>query len=120
MLCCTAEEAYLSRYGNDADTEVGSTRLRSLDSLTETRVHAVSVHLEGFPDIPAAWRDDALARVWGDIRRVRRVVTGALEIERADKRIGSSLEAGPAIYISDPAFRHSCEYDLDSNHGEVD
>jgi len=32
---------------------------------------------------------------------VRRVVTGALEIERAQKRIGSSLEAAPLIYVSD-------------------
>ncbi len=119
MLCFTAEEAYLSRYGNDAGTEVGSTRLRSLDSLTETRVHAVSVHLEGFPEIPAAWRDDTLARVWGDIRRVRRVVTGALEIERADKRIGSSLEAAPAIYISDPALLRTVATELAGEHGEI-
>ncbi len=119
MLCFTAEEAYLSRYGNDAGTEVGSTRLRSLDSLTETRVHAVSVHVEGFPQIPAAWRDDTLARVWGDIRRVRRVVTGALEIERADKRIGSSLEAAPAIYISDPALLRTVATELAGERGEI-
>ena len=33
---------------------------------------------------------------------MRRVVTGALEIERAQKRIGSSLEAAPVVYVSDP------------------
>ena len=33
---------------------------------------------------------------------MRRVVTGALEIERADKRIGSSLEADPIVHVSDP------------------
>jgi isoleucyl-tRNA synthetase len=32
---------------------------------------------------------------------VRRVVTGALELERAAKNIGSSLEASPIIYVSD-------------------
>jgi isoleucyl-tRNA synthetase len=32
---------------------------------------------------------------------VRRVVTGALEKERASKRIGSSLEAAPTIYVAD-------------------
>ena len=37
----------------------------------------------------------ALAERWARVRRVRRVVTGALEIERAQKRIGSSLEAAP-------------------------
>jgi isoleucyl-tRNA synthetase len=31
---------------------------------------------------------------------VRRVVTGALEIERAAKRIGSSLEAAPTVHIT--------------------
>jgi isoleucyl-tRNA synthetase len=29
---------------------------------------------------------------------MRRVVTGALEIERAEKRIGSSLQSAPVIY----------------------
>ena len=36
------------------------------------------------------------------VRNIRRVVTGALEIERAHKRIGSSLEAAPLVYVSDP------------------
>jgi isoleucyl-tRNA synthetase len=31
-------------------------------------------------------------------------VTGALELARADKKIGSSLEAAPVIHISDPAL----------------
>ena len=34
------------------------------------------------------------------IFKVRRVVTGALEIERREKRIGSSLEAAPKVYVS--------------------
>jgi isoleucyl-tRNA synthetase len=54
-----------------------------------------------FPDVPASWRDDALAEKWRQVRLVRRVVTGALEIERAAKRIGSSLEAAPVIHIAD-------------------
>jgi isoleucyl-tRNA synthetase len=63
-----------------------------------------SVHLRQFPDVPASWRDDALAEKWRKIRQVRRVVTGALEIERQEKRIGSSLEAAPEIFISDEAL----------------
>ena len=59
------------------------------------------MHLQQFPDIPADWQDAALAAKWADIRKVRRVVTGALEIERREKRIGSSLEAAPVVYISD-------------------
>jgi isoleucyl-tRNA synthetase len=80
MLCFTAEEAWLSRFGE----------------------HANSVHLELFPDVPPAWRDAALAEKWRKVRLVRRVVTGALEIERAHKRIGSSLEAHPIVHVSDP------------------
>jgi isoleucyl-tRNA synthetase len=52
--------------------------------------------------VPQAWRDDALAAKWAKIRRVRRVVTGALEIERKEKRIGSSLEAAPLVHVADP------------------
>jgi isoleucyl-tRNA synthetase len=63
-----------------------------------------SVHLALFPEVPAAWRDEALATKWRSVRQVRRVVTGALELARADKKIGSSLEADPLIHISDPAL----------------
>ena len=54
---------------------------------------------------PSHWRDEALAKKWGDIRDIRAVVTGALELERAQKRIGSSLEAAPLVYIADPNLR---------------
>jgi len=80
MLPFTAEEAWLARYPSQEG----------------------SVHLELFAELPPAWRDDALAEKWRKVRTVRRVVTGALEIERAQKRIGSSLEAAPLIFVSDP------------------
>ena len=64
-----------------------------------------SVHLVDFPATPEAWRDPALAAKWEAIRRARRVVTGALEIERRDKRIGASLEAAPVVHVADPALR---------------
>ena len=53
-------------------------------------------------DVPHFWRDDKLAEKWRKVRLVRRVVTGAIEIERAGKRIGSSLEADPFVYVADP------------------
>ncbi|WP_420394572.1 isoleucine--tRNA ligase [Acuticoccus sp.] len=64
-----------------------------------------SVHLEAFAEADPAWRDDALAARWETVRRVRRVVTGALEVERREKRIGSSLEAHPVVWIADDATR---------------
>ncbi len=63
-----------------------------------------SVHLTTFPQGLGKYRDDALATKWDAIRDVRRVVTGAIEVERAAKRIGSSLEASPLVYVSDPAL----------------
>ena len=90
MLCFTAEEAWLARDPS-----------------------APSVHLESFPAVPASWRDDALAEKWRELRNLRRVVTGALELERAAKRIGSSLEAAPIVYVADPElFGTATEIDL--------
>ncbi|MBP1850455.1 isoleucine--tRNA ligase [Rhizobium halophytocola] len=81
MLVFTMEEAWLSRYPD-----------------------AESVHLEQFPEVPAKWLNPDLDAKWAKIKKVRTVVTGALEVERREKRIGSSLEASPVIHINDPAL----------------
>ena len=57
------------------------------------------MHLQLFPTPASDWVNDELAEKWGNIRKIRRVVTGALEVERREKRIGSSLEAAPILYI---------------------
>ncbi|HKU54338.1 MAG TPA: class I tRNA ligase family protein, partial [Rhizomicrobium sp.] len=77
ILCFTMEEAWLARFTGDDE----------------------SVHLQTFFDVPPEWFSVGLIERWGNIRQIRRVVTGALEIARADKKIGSSLEASPRIYI---------------------
>ncbi|MCA0449526.1 MAG: class I tRNA ligase family protein, partial [Proteobacteria bacterium] len=82
VLCFTAEEAWLAR--NPGDDE--------------------SVHLQLFPDTPSAWADAALAEKWEKIRELRRVVTGAIELARADKKIGASLQADPTIHLADKAL----------------
>jgi isoleucyl-tRNA synthetase len=66
----TAEEAFCARFGA-----------------------AASVHLTLLPEIPVAWRDDALAEIFAKIREYRSDVTGAIEEMRRDKAIGSSLQA---------------------------
>jgi isoleucyl-tRNA synthetase len=76
-LVFTAEEAWLARFPGEAE----------------------SVHLQTFPEIPLAWRSDDLGVRVSEIRRQRRVVTGALEVQRAKKEIGSSLEAKPRIVV---------------------
>jgi isoleucyl-tRNA synthetase len=82
VLCFTAEEAWLTRHGD---------------------MPGRSVHLELFPEIPPEWLDPALGERWAQLRDLRRVVTGALELERAQKRIGSSLQAAIELYAPEPA-----------------
>ncbi len=92
FICFTAEEAWMTRNaGTDAEK---------------------SIHLRTFPDIPADWRDDELAEKWKKIRTIRRVVTGALEVERAEKRIGSSLQSRPVVHT--PQENHSLFEGLDA------
>ena len=87
VLAFTAEEVWLARH----PSETGS------------------VHLQTFPEVPSRWRDEVLAEKWRKIRLVRRVVTGALEVERAQKRIGASLEAAPVIHIADAEQRKALD-----------
>jgi isoleucyl-tRNA synthetase len=86
ILVFTSEEAWLDRYAD-----------------------ARSIHLETFPDVPAAWLAPELELKWDAVRRIRSVVTGALEIERANKTIGSSLEAAPIVFIADAGMRQALE-----------
>ena len=88
ILCFTAEEAWLTRNPES------------------------SVHLRTFPDVPEEWRDETLAEKWEKIRQVRRVITGALEIERSEKRLGSSLQADPEVYLSQNYAVHIKGVDL--------
>jgi isoleucyl-tRNA synthetase len=67
------------------------------------------VHLHGFPEGLAAHRDDALAAKWTKVRDVRSVITGALELRRAAKEIGSSLEAAPVVHVHDALLRATLE-----------
>jgi len=86
VLTFTCEEAWLSYKG------------LTFDDLQE------SIHLSVMPEAPAAWEDAALAKTWDRIIETRAVVTGALEIKRAEKAIGASLEAAPEIYVADAAL----------------
>ncbi|MBB4658817.1 isoleucine--tRNA ligase [Parvularcula dongshanensis] len=81
----TAEEAFLVRHPEEAE--------------------AGSVHLQRFLVPDPAWRDDELAERWERIRTVRRVVNGALEVARREKKIGASLEAAVMVTVEDPQTR---------------
>ncbi|MFO1069193.1 MAG: isoleucine--tRNA ligase [Geminicoccaceae bacterium] len=87
VLVFTTEEAWLARH---PDTDG-------------------SVHLRTYPAVPPEWRQPALGERWERIRDIRRVVTGALEIERREKRIGASLQAAPVLHLQ--------QEDLELLHG---
>ncbi len=73
-----------------------------------------SVHLQDMPPTPGTWLDADLASRVAVLRRVRRVVTMALEEQRRDKVIGSSLEAAPVLHVEDPQTRETLRgFDLD-------
>ena len=80
ITCFTAEEAWLARPNDMPDGQ------------------ADSVHLRVYPTLPAGWLDPGLGEKWKAVRALRRVVTGALELERAEKRIGSSLQTAPHVH----------------------
>ena len=80
ILVFTMEEVWLERYPGEGS----------------------SVHLQDFSVTPMDWLDEPLAARWADIRRVRRAVTAALEVQRRDKVIGASLEAAPVVHVRDP------------------
>jgi isoleucyl-tRNA synthetase len=90
ILCFTAEEAWLSHFGEKTD----------------------SVHLQTFPTVPAEWRNDGLATKWVEIRTVRRVITGALERARTEKKIGAPLQAHPHVYLTAEHKKHLAAIDL--------
>ncbi len=63
-----------------------------------------SIHLQDMPETPADWRDPALSEKWQMVRRARRAVTAALEVQRSEKVIGASLEAAPVVHVEDAAM----------------
>ena len=82
ILCFTCEEVMQSRFPD----------------------HSESIHELEFLSADANWLNNELFEKWEKIRSVRRVVTGAIELERKEKRIGSSLEAFPNVYISNKEY----------------
>jgi len=53
--------------------------------------------LRVLPERVAAWENEAEAQRWFQVQRIVEVVNGAIELERKEKRIGSSLEANADV-----------------------
>ncbi|MEX1233991.1 MAG: isoleucine--tRNA ligase [Roseovarius sp.] len=68
-----------------------------------------SLHLQDMPETPQSWRNPALAAKWSGVRQARRAVTAALETQRTNKVIGSSLEAAPQVFVADAALHEALQ-----------
>lgn len=90
VLSFTAEEAFLTRYGKTGN----------------------SIHLQTFPEVGKNWLNPNLGAKWEQFRDMRRVITGALEVERAAKTIGSSLQAQVTVYANSAIADFLSQFDL--------
>jgi len=67
----------------------------------QARGNTSSIHLEDFLPVNSSYESQNLSKKWNLVKNIRRVITGALEKKRAEKIIGSSLEAHIKVYLTD-------------------
>ena len=106
ILCFTAEEAWLAF---EADQQ--GKGLEKDQFLTEIEPDH-SLHMQTYRSCPAEWSRPDLDEKWQKIKDMRRVITGALEIARKDKTIGSSLQAAPIVYASEEYLKVIAEINM--------
>ena len=82
ILCFTTEEAWQSRYGSDD-----------------------SIHTKKFPQIQSKWKRADLDSKWEVYKEIRKAINGAIEVERKNKKIGSSLEASIELYLGESKLK---------------
>ena len=70
-----------------------------------------SIHLQKFVKIPNEWKNEELNSKWDKLKLIRDEANVSIESKRADKIIGSSLEANIEIKIKDKDM-----YSLAQNH----
>ena len=90
ILPFTCEEAWTTRF-----PDAGSNCLRAM------------------PATPAAWRSETEAQRWTKVQITLESVTSVLELQRREKRIGSALEAAPAVEVTGPGM-YTAFRDLDA------
>ena len=58
-----------------------------------------SIHLEKFLDFPTSFLNEKLYHKWIELIKIRNICNISIEEKRANKEIGSSLEANLNIYL---------------------
>ena len=72
-----------------------------------------SIHLEDFLKASQDFKNNDIANKWNIIKNIRKVITGAIEKKRAEKLIGSSLEANIIIYVKEDLKKKIEEINFD-------
>ena len=71
-----------------------------------------SIHLKKFMKIPENWHNKNLNEKWEKLKKIRDIANISIETKRADKEIGSSLEANIKIYLKQDLFEIAKDFDF--------
>ena len=82
---------------------------------TINKEESSSIHLQRFPKIPETWENNELFEKWNNFKVIRKVVNAAIEEKRANKDIGSSLEADVKVYLSEKNLKIVKNFNLSEN-----
>ncbi len=71
-----------------------------------------SIHLEKFVQIPSKWKNQELNENWIKIKKIRDLANISIENKRANKLIGSSLEANVKIKLNKKFYQLAKNFDF--------
>ena len=71
-----------------------------------------SIHLEKFISIPKSFSNEELNKKWIELKKIRDICNISIEAKRANKEIGSSLEASLTINLNDRLFQITEDVDF--------
>lgn len=86
---------------------------RALFAQFDGKLEVDSVHLNLFPEAHPEWQDDKLGQRWEQLLEVRVAAQAALEEQRREKVIGSSLEANVEIKSNSEKYMFLQNYEAD-------
>ena len=72
-----------------------------------------SIHLENFPNIPEKWKNKLLEDKWLELLKIRDICNISIENKRAEKIIGSSLEASITLKLNNDLFKEFKNFDFE-------
>ena len=71
-----------------------------------------SIHLEKFVEVPKDWKNEILFERWEKLKKIRDFSNISIESKRAEKVIGSSLEANIKIKLKEDLYALAKNFDF--------